>query len=253
MLTGDAPAPPAGLSQGALRALQFAAGNQAVARLVGATPGGFQRQEAPPAAGSASVGALILDDDAAALAPGQLRKSQFLAELRAAVTSTANEALAPVGRTAADCPYIDQAFARYGGQSAEHVERALRKYAPDAAGASSAKGYVAPVSARVRQGVMSWAAAGAPERGEEAPGALAGALGSIGGALGGAVASAAGCCSSPFPAARGPPIRWPCGPAWGRAGPWRARPGAAWSPPSGPTSAPCACTTTSRPRRGPAS
>src|SRR5262245_11140715 len=73
------------LSVVAILALQKTAGNRSVARLLGSPPDRMQRQ---PSAPSAGVGVLIVDDDVAEVAPGQLRKSQFLAALRAAVTKT---------------------------------------------------------------------------------------------------------------------------------------------------------------------
>jgi hypothetical protein len=90
---------------------------------------------------------LIVDDSVEQLEPGQMKKSEFLAQLRSAVMSTAEEALAGTDRSAQDCPYIGPAFEYYSAQTSEHLERALRKYAPEAAGATTARDYI-PSSVR---------------------------------------------------------------------------------------------------------
>src|ERR1044071_3108158 len=64
-----------------------------------------------PAAAPATSDArptLLRDDDAATVAaPGQMRKSEFLAQLRSAVHAAADEALASTGQTSQGCPWLD--------------------------------------------------------------------------------------------------------------------------------------------------
>ena len=154
------------------------------------------------AAAAALARPLIVEDDAVELQPGQMRKSEFLAELRAAVCSTADEALRSAGQSTRGCPYIEQGFARYAGYSAPYIERGLRKYAPEAGKATSAGDYIPLVCDRVRRGVERWARTGeiteVPEElaGEMPFGAAMGAgamigglLSGIGGALSGLVGS----------------------------------------------------------------
>jgi len=139
----------------------------------------------PPAAG----GGFLVDDEATALT-GQMRKSEFLGALRPAVCAAADRELARAGRNTDGCPYLDRWFAYYQGQDAQHVERSLRKYAPETANVRSARDYIAPISARVAQGVRHWVDTGAlPELPEGitpamlAGGGVAGALATVGSAI----------------------------------------------------------------------
>jgi hypothetical protein len=115
---------------------------------------GVTTPEETPAAG------LIAEDDVGELGPGQMRKSDFLAELHTAVRSTAERALVGTGRTTAGCPYLDYWFDYYSGQDSQHVERAIRKYVPEAAGATAARNYIPLISARVGRAVAVWARTG---------------------------------------------------------------------------------------------
>lgn len=194
--------------------LQRSAGNRAVVNLFeGASlsssaprlqraPNNNGASAAPETAATepAASGPFIVADDAATVGPGQMRKSEFLEQLRSAVCATADQALAEVGQNTAGCPYIEQWLSYYADQDAAHVERALRKYAPDAASATSARDYIPAVSNRVRSGVETWARTGEitgvpPElagvlpTGGGALGAVAGVLGGIGSAIGGAVSA----------------------------------------------------------------
>jgi len=207
-----------------LLGLQQQVGNRAVANLIeshGLSSTSPQIQRAPRDANSATpettqavepeaaaARALIVEDDAASVGPGQMRKSEFLEQLRSTVCATADAALAEAGQSTAGCPYIEQWFGYYADKPPSHIERALRKYAPETAGAGSARDYIPAVSNRVRQAIGTWARTGeltgVPEelRGMLGPGAMLGAiggmLGSIGSAIGGAVSAAAGAIGSAF-------------------------------------------------------
>ncbi len=63
---------------------------------------------ASPATISPVLG-LIVEDSVAALAPGQMTKSQFLYQLRAAVCATAEEALPGTIWSVVGCPWADHA------------------------------------------------------------------------------------------------------------------------------------------------
>jgi hypothetical protein len=160
---------------------------------------------------AAATGPLIVEDDAATMAPGQRRKSEFLEQLRSAVCTTADEALAAAGQSTEGCPYIEQWLSYYENQEPAHIERALRKYAPEAAAATSARDYIPAVSNRVRRGVETWAKTGeitgVPDELKDmltgpgaALGAIGGMLGSIGSAIGGAVTAVAGAIGGAFSA-----------------------------------------------------
>jgi hypothetical protein len=109
---------------------------------------------------STSISTLIVDDSVAQVEPGQMRKSEFLSLLQTAVSSTAEEALAGTDRTARDCPYIQFWFAFYSAQDTERVARAVRKYAPETAQASTASDVISAILRRVRRAVTLWARTG---------------------------------------------------------------------------------------------
>jgi len=132
--------------------LQSGFGNAAVAQLL------TQGQDQAPAATGPS--ALIVEDTAQTLEPGQMRRSQFLSELRDAVCNTTAEALANTAWSEAGCPYIERWFGYYGGQSGQQLERAARRYAPEVAAATSASSYISAITARVRRSVTTWATTG---------------------------------------------------------------------------------------------
>jgi hypothetical protein len=145
---------------------------------------------------------LIVEDDARDLRSGQMRKGDFLDKLKVGVCAAADEELAAVGRTAQGCPYVERWIAHFRVQSNQHVERAIRKYAPDSAGVTNAAGYIPFVVARVRRGVARWARTGEiTEVPDELKGQLlaANALGAvekmlsgIGGAIAGAASAVVG-------------------------------------------------------------
>ncbi len=131
---------------------------------------------------------LIVEDDAAGLGPGQMRKSQFLEQLRAAACTAADAELRRVGRSTEACPYIARAFERYRTYTSQRLERGLRRYAPEAAGATSAQQYIDAVGARVGRAVGVWATTGEIT---DVPDELQGEFGMMGffGGLGGLFSS----------------------------------------------------------------
>ena len=149
--------------------------------------------------------ALVVADDATTLASGQMRKSEFLEQLRSTVCTTADAALAEAGQSTAGCPYIEQWLSYYSEQEPAHIERALRKYAPEANSAATAADYIPAVSNRVREAVQRWARTGEvtgvpPELAGMLPGGggVLGALAGIGSAIGGALSAAASAVGSAF-------------------------------------------------------
>lgn len=112
-----------------------------------------------PAADTAPPG-LIVEDSAAELGPGEMRKSKFLSQLRDAVCTTAEEALAGTEWSAAGCPWIDYWFGYYGNRDTRQIERAIRRYAPDTAGATTAGAYIPAITQRVRSAIAAWATTG---------------------------------------------------------------------------------------------
>jgi hypothetical protein len=179
------------------RAVPQVIGNRAVLRLLGServqtkaleepAPADVHEQEADHAAeavtGQAPAGpetapsvagpTLLVEDETAPSGPGQMRKSEFLDQLRASVCATAEEGLAAAGQTAQGCPWIEYWLGYYGGKDAARVEAAIRKFAPETAGAATAGEYIPLIAARVRQGVDQYAKTGEPPTmPDEMPGA----------------------------------------------------------------------------------
>jgi hypothetical protein len=118
------------------------------------TPSSHESEPRGPARG------LIVEDGAPLSSPGQMKKSAFFALLEADICATADAELAAVGRSTKSCPYIEKWLAFYRGQSAAHIERALIKYAPEAAEATTARDYIRDIRQRVRRAVAIWAKTG---------------------------------------------------------------------------------------------
>jgi hypothetical protein len=107
----------------------------------------------------AAPSALLVDDGP--VAPGQMLKSTFIAELRAQVTAAADEELGPI-YSAVGCPYIDSYFQRYTDQPAASGEALLRRFAPTVRSARDARDMIPRVVERVRAGVRHWRDTGQP-------------------------------------------------------------------------------------------
>jgi hypothetical protein len=89
-----------------------------------------------------------------------MRRSAFLAALRPAVCATAEDALRGTRWSTAGCPWIDRWFSYYEGRSAAQIERALRKYAPEASGAGAAAETIPLLARRVRRSIVTWSETG---------------------------------------------------------------------------------------------
>ena len=123
-------------------------------------PATAETAQKPPETVVTSTPAVLVDDDAETVQPGQMRKSDFLAALREAVCATANDGLASAGQTTTDCPWVEYWFDYASGRDAAYVEKAIRKYAPEGAAATSAEELIPIVTARVRESVDTWVRTG---------------------------------------------------------------------------------------------
>ncbi len=141
-----------------------AIGNQAMQRL--AAPGKMVQRQATNETDTAVAPAaptrapLIVPDETADLQPGQMRRAEFLAQLRTAVCQTADQSLAGTIYSAIGCPYIERWFAYYNGQDSQHIERALQRFVPETAQATSAQSCIPLVCQRVGQGIAGWLTTG---------------------------------------------------------------------------------------------
>lgn len=118
-------------------------------------------QTTPPSArGTARPAQFVVEDDAKSIEPHQMRKSQFIALLRADACVAADAILASVGHTTKSCPYITKWLGFYEKQSSGHIERTIRKYAPETATARSAHEAISLVVKRVQRATLTWAKTG---------------------------------------------------------------------------------------------
>lgn len=115
-----------------------------------------QTADLPEPSTPVASAALLVEDDVGELALGQLRKSDFLNQLEAAVCQTAEATLQGTLWSAAGCPWIEHWFSYYRDRSADHIERAVRLYAPGAQGAGAASELIPVISERVRQAILVW-------------------------------------------------------------------------------------------------
>lgn len=106
----------------------------------------------------------VREDEGTERPPGswlsEAKKPAFLAALREAVCVTADEGMAGTGSTSQGCPWIGFWFTQYEARSASHVERAIRKFAPETENATSEREVIPIVAARVRRSVDQWANSG---------------------------------------------------------------------------------------------
>jgi hypothetical protein len=137
-----------------------AGGRRGAARAREAAAASGSEDEAAPPRQTRATRAIVVEEDAAALRPGQMRREDFLAALRREVCATADEGMAGTGRTSQGCPWIEFWFSFYAGRSAAHLERALRRFAPESAGARDAGDLIRALAARVRRSVDRWARTG---------------------------------------------------------------------------------------------
>lgn len=154
--------------------LQSSFGNAAVARSMiqrkaagddtpGVASAGSETAMSPSEASAGAVPATqswIVEDNAETLTPGQMKKTDFLTQLRSAVNSTAGDALAGSPLALAATPYIENVFAQYAAQSSSHLEGSLRRYAPEAAAVTNAGSYIPIVTSRVRRSLITFVTTG---------------------------------------------------------------------------------------------
>ncbi len=135
---------------------------------------------ASPAATTPTQG-LIVEDDAETVQPGQMKKSAFLAQVRSAVNNAVAEVAGGTPLAATAAPQIESAFAQYSGQSGRQLEATIRRQVPEAAGATTAAGFIPAIVGRVRRMLEQ----GMPS----ALTGVAGVLGAIGSAVSSAISS----------------------------------------------------------------
>ncbi len=114
---------------------------------------GSAAPDAQPDQGKGDAGTMLAEDSGAPQ-PGQLRRGEFLAQLKQAVTEAATAALDPIW-SAAGCPYIERWFAEHANTDAASIDKMARRYS-GVASPRSAIDYIAPICARLRAGIVRW-------------------------------------------------------------------------------------------------
>lgn len=163
-------------------------------------PGPLEVRRFPRAGGAAApmpaepmAAGKIAEDDAEDLAPGQMRKSDFLAELRRSLTATIEMELSTPDQARQARKYVGDWLDEYAVQDSPALERSIRRYAPETSRAASAQDYLPAVRERIRRSLVRWKSTGEitglPEEiANRLPGAgLSGALGGLFSGLAGAV------------------------------------------------------------------
>jgi hypothetical protein len=126
----------------------------------GALEPGANDGAAPESRAAAAGPAMLVDDEAETVERGQMRRAEFLAALRAEVCAAVDAGLSGTGRDSDGCPAIEYWFEFYQTKSAAQVERSVRRYAPEARGVTSARGYIPFVTARIGRSASRWARTG---------------------------------------------------------------------------------------------
>jgi len=122
-----------------------------------ASPGGVAEESAT----ADHVGAkLIVEDSVSELQPGQMKKVEFLQQLRESICSGIDPVLAHAGRSSEGCPYLNYWLGLYQGKDAAHIEQAARKYAPGTANARTADEYISIIVERAVRAAEIWVATG---------------------------------------------------------------------------------------------
>ena len=127
-------------------ALQRMAGNQSVASLLQRDADG-QTAAVPES--------FLIDDSAEPATPSQMRRSTFLAELRVSATQTARGAVGDSIEQALVDHSIEGWMQSLSALDHRALERRIRDEVPLSRMATGARGYVAPVCARIRSEIES--------------------------------------------------------------------------------------------------
>ena len=124
------------------------------------TPATTTTQDATTQTAQTATRPLIVEDSFADLEPGQMRKTEFLNQLRPAVCQTSESALTGTIWSAMGCPWIDRWFNYYSGRSAVQIEQSLRGYTPGASTVIQAGAYIPLVCQKIHQAIHTWTTTG---------------------------------------------------------------------------------------------
>ena len=134
--------------------------NAAIARLLIQRKPEAGAPSAPAAAAPAQTVGPRIVDDRAELVQGQMRKTEFLTQLRTSVCNAAAEAFRGTRWSEEGCPYIERVFAYCATMNSERLERGIRRYAPETASVTTAAELIPIITARVQRSLTTWVRTG---------------------------------------------------------------------------------------------
>src|SRR5262249_33048011 len=102
----------------------------------------------------------IVEDSAEDVGPNQMRKSEYLAEVRDAICSTVETMIAPTGRSTDDCPYLEFVFSYFARRSVEYLNQSIGQFMPETSGVSSARDTIPIITERMSRSTAVWLATG---------------------------------------------------------------------------------------------
>jgi hypothetical protein len=123
-----------------------------------ASPEAAGTAAAPPegAGPETAAQAPVVEDDAAEVGEGQMKKSAFLVELRGAVCAAVEAALAGSSQQGQGCSTVELWLAPYQDQSAAEISRDLARFSSGARRPATAAQHIAAIARRARAGVAEW-------------------------------------------------------------------------------------------------
>ncbi len=99
----------------------------------------------------------LVSDGMQELLPGQMTKSNFLAQLKKEVTAVSDQVLAGTIWSVVGCPWLQHWFNHYENKSAAHIERAIQRFGIGPGRVSSAQEYIPIITAKVGASIKEWA------------------------------------------------------------------------------------------------
>ena len=113
-------------------------------------------KEAPVSEEQSST-ALIADDNANELSEGQMKKTDFMQQLRSGISGAIGPILATAGQTTDGSAYLNNWLDQYHQKDASEIESAVKKYAPGNGTVRTAKDYISPSVQRTIHPAKIWA------------------------------------------------------------------------------------------------
>jgi hypothetical protein len=113
-----------------------------------------------PVAEQESSTALIADDSTTDLAEGQMKKTEFMQQLRLGIRGAIEPILATVGQTTDGCPYLNYWLDLYQQKNASEIESTVKKYAPNSSRARTGQDYISLIVQRAVRSAAIWARTG---------------------------------------------------------------------------------------------